>query len=87
MPAVVLTGSGERTPRQKFRCVDLRRDPGDADLHWHVLGDGQLSVGQVTLPRPLHKVVVTAAREPKCWTEQRIGMHGDEGRAVDRIAV
>ena len=77
----------ERAPRQKFRCVDLRRDSGDGDLHWHVLGDSQLSVGQVSLPRPLHKIVVTTAREPKRRTEQRIGMHGDERRAIDRIVV
>ena len=84
---VVLPRGGERAARQQLGGVDLRGDLGDRDLHRHVLGDGELRVGEVALARPLHEVRIAAAREAERRAEQRIGVHRDERRAVDRVGV
>ena len=84
---VIMPCGGKRAPRQQFRRVDLRRDLSDGELHRHMLGNGELRVGQITLTRPLHELRVAPAREAQRRAEQRVGMHRDERRAVDRIAV
>src|SRR6516225_11736138 len=64
--SVVLAGEGERASCQQFGRIDLSGDLGNTYLHRHVLSDGELGIGQVSLTRPLNEVLVSASSQTKC---------------------